>query len=267
MALDLELPSALSSDFDFQVFICLLGQFRLLKEKIPLILRAGGKAETLLGLLALRHNLGIGRETLLHSLWPEVSLAQASQSLNSLIYNLNRNVGVRNGIPLVSHTEGQYHLNSNVGLGLDIVSFEDLVTLGDRAFERQDAETAIEFYTSAAALYHGDLCISNEVYAILERERLRALYLTILARLAQYAFEHEHYKAGLAHAHRLVTCDPCREDAHRLMMRCYVRQGMRAQAIRQFMVCAKILHIEFDIAPEPETLELYDTIRSSPQRV
>lgn len=253
--------------FDFTIFICLLGQFRLLKERIPLVLRSGGKFERLLTLLALRHSVGMGRESLLHALWPEVTLSQAGQSLNSLIYNLNKVVAVKNGMPLVFHSEGQYQLNSGVGLGLDIVSFEEMAARGDQAFARQDADTAIQFYTSAAALYRGDLCISNEVYAILERERLRARYLTVLVHLAEYAFEYDRYNESLTYAHQLVTCDPCREDAHRLMMRCYVRQGMRAQAMRQFTICSHILNSEFDVAPEPETLELYEKIRRQPHKV
>ena len=45
--------------------------------------------------------------------------------------------------------------------------------------------------------------------------------------------------------------DHGREDVHRVVMRCYVRRGERAAALRHYQVCAHILRAEFDAAPEP----------------
>ncbi|NTU64270.1 MAG: alpha/beta hydrolase, partial [Chloroflexi bacterium] len=69
------------------------------------------------------------------------------------------------------------------------------------------------------------------------------------------------------YASRLLTVDPCREDAHRLAMRCYARRGERAQALRQYQVCETVLRSEFDAVPEPATRQLFDQIRLSPASV
>jgi len=61
--------------------------------------------------------------------------------------------------------------------------------------------------------------------------------------------------------------DPCREDAHRLIMRCYLRRDQRAQALHQFRVCQSILSAEFDAAPEPVTVALFEQIRLDPAGV
>ena len=81
-----------------------------------------------------------------------------------------------------------------------------------------------------------------------------------------------HYRAGeygacLEQAWRLLGHDPCREDAHRVVMRCHVQRGERAAALRHYQICAHILYTEFDAAPEPATTALFDQIRHQPSQV
>jgi len=71
----------------------------------------------------------------------------------------------------------------------------------------------------------------------------------------------------LEYAWHLLTSDPCREDAHRMVMRCYVHFGQRAEALHHYQVCADILRAEFDTAPEPATTALFDQIRRDPSTI
>jgi DNA-binding SARP family transcriptional activator len=63
---------------------------------------------------------------------------------------------------------------------------------------------------------------------------------------------------------QLLLMDPCREDAHRMAMQCHVLRGERAQALRQYRVCERILRLEFDAAPEEATRALFDQVRLDP---
>ena len=110
-------------------------------------------------------------------------------------------------------------------------------------------------------MYSGDLCGGDDVRLAVEREHLRAQHLTVLARLADHHYGRADYSGALDYASRLLSIDPCREDAHRLAMRCYVSRGERAQAMRQYRLCERVLHAEFGVAPEPATVALYDQIR------
>jgi hypothetical protein len=65
----------------------------------------------------------------------------------------------------------------------------------------------------------------------------------------------------------LLTHDPCREDGHRTAMRCHVRLGERAQALRQYMLCEAVLRTEFNAKPEPATTVLFDQVRLDPGSV
>jgi DNA-binding SARP family transcriptional activator len=89
----------------------------------------------------------------------------------------------------------------------------------------------------------------------------------MLARLADYSFGDEDYGRCLEHALRLLECEPTREDAHRLAMRCYVRCGERSQAMRQYRLCTEILRREFDASPEPSTTALFERVRDEPAAI
>lgn len=253
---------------NWPVFICLLGDFRLLKANQPLALRGGGKAEALLCSLALRPAYSLSRETVLEMLWPRSDAALAGQSLNSLVYSLHKLLGGSlGGAAPVLHVDGCYRLNVRAGVGVDVADFDALAVSGDLQARAGDSRAAASCYRRALRLYRGDLCVSAEVSAVVERERLRALYLTVLARLADFAFGLQDYSDCLDYSRCLLAADPCREDAHRLVMRCYVRLGERSQALRQFRLCETILRNEFDAAPEPATTSLFRQVRLDPDSI
>lgn len=258
----------IGNEDSWPVMICLLGQFRLLKAGQPLSMRNASKTQALLSSLALEQDYAAPRETLLNTLWPNTEAALAGQSLNSLVHSLRKQLGDRlSGAAPILCLDGYYRLNIEAGIGIDARWFCALVNTGEQHTRSGRLPDALDCYRCAARLYRGDLCAANDVQALVEREHLRAQYLSLLARLADHHFALTEYDQCLDYASRLLTVDPCREDAHRLAMRCYARRGERAQALRQFQVCATVLRSEFDVAPEPATQHLYEQIRLSPTSV
>lgn len=251
----------------WSLFICLLGTFRVLSVGHPVALRRGSKTQALLSLLAIHAAGGLPRETVLEALWPESDPALAGQALNSLVYSMHKALGsVLGGAPVVL-VEGGYRLNLDAGVGVDLVCFEALAAAGDRHTAAGNPAAATGAYTRAVDLYCGDLCGSAEGYVAIQRERLRNRYLRLLARLAEGHYAHEDYGACLEYALRLLSSEPCREDAHRLIMRCYMRQGDRIQALRQYRLCEGLLQSEFGMAPEPATVALYEQVRRDPSSI
>jgi DNA-binding SARP family transcriptional activator len=250
---------------NWSVVICMLGNFRLLKRGQSVLVHGGGKAEALLCTLALRYAHWVPRDTLLSTVWPESDANLARQSLNSLVYNLHKLLGDAMGdaVP-VMYADGYYRLNLEAGVGVDVVHFEALAHAGEEQAHIGNSAAVAAIYSKAIGLYKGDLCVSSDMHTVLERERLRARYLTLLARLADYHYSARDYISCLDYAQRLLDSDPSREDAHRLVMRCYVQLGERAQALRHYRLCQMILHAEFDAVPEPATTALFDQIRREP---
>jgi DNA-binding SARP family transcriptional activator len=249
------------------VSIQMLGSFALFKNGTHLPVRPGGKTEALLTLLALHCYRRIPRATLLGEVWPEAEPELSIQALNSLLHSLRRLLGdALGGEPPVTCLQGAYQLNLAAGVGVDYARFDELAGEGD-LLARTDTALATVSYEKAIALYGGDLCAGEHHAAMVERERLRARYLTLLVRSAFHYYQSHDIGRAMALALRLLEHDPCREDAHRVVMRCHVIQGERVQALRQYRVCQQMLRDEFDAAPESATIALYDQIRLQPGSV
>jgi DNA-binding SARP family transcriptional activator len=250
------------------VLICVLGSFRVVKAGADVPVRSGGKTAILLSSLALRDQYRAPRESLLETLWPDTEAARSAHSLNSLIHALRHLLGdVLAGASPVIYSAGGYELNVTAGVGVDVSHFDALAGMAEQQLRAGDGDAAVRSWHRAVALYHGEICVADDMRAIVQRERVRALYLSLLGRLADQYFRERDYQAALDYSLRLLSHDPCREDAHRLVMRCHVRLGERAQALRQYRVCQQILAKEFEARPEPLTNALFDRVRLDPSDV
>ncbi|MSP12056.1 MAG: hypothetical protein EXR62_03760 [Chloroflexi bacterium] len=250
------------------MLICLLGDFLLLQRGKPLAVREGSKTQQLLRYLGVYYSQGVSRAKLLESLWPDTDTEFAGQSLNSLIYSLRKFISCESpAASPVLHIDGHYTLNVAAGTDVDIAAFERWIDLGDQQARKGHRGEAIKSYCRAIKLYRGDLWTDTDLVFVLERERLRARYLLLLAKVADFYYEVADFSTCLSHAQQLLHHDPCREDAHRIVMRCYVRLGARSQALHQYRLCETILQHEFNAPPEASTLKLFDQIRLNPESI
>ena len=254
-----------SDDASWPILICLLGNFRLLAAGELVPIRAGGKREALLAHLALQFDRRVSRERLAQALWPKSDPVLAFQSLNNLVYTLHKLLGpaLQRAAPVL-HEDGYYRLNVEAGIGVDVARFDHLLDIAHRQMQAGDTPAALTTFHRAAELYRDDLYQPAGGRIIVERERLRTRYLTLLAHLAEQYYQKGGYQTCLEYLWRLLARDPGREDAHRLLMRCFVRRGERAAALRQYQVCADLLRTEFNAEPEPATLALFEQIRDRP---
>jgi DNA-binding SARP family transcriptional activator len=257
-------------DADHPVWLCLLGYFRLIRNGQLVAVRSGGKTEALLAHLGLGGLYGVPRDVLLRAIWPHSDAALAAQALNSLVHSLRSLLGeALNGAAPIVQTGGHYRLNEAAGVVVDVVRFKGLVSDGERYERAGQTGTAVELYEQAVQLYGGDLSAAagGGARAALERERLRATCRRALIRLADHAFARQDFDTSLSHALELLEHDPCREDAHRLVMRCHVRLGERSQALYHYRTVLAILRSECDAEPEPATTALFEQIRLNPRAV
>jgi DNA-binding SARP family transcriptional activator len=64
-------------------------------------------------------------------------------------------------------------------------------------------------------------------------------------------------KLALTRAQEVVRLEPYRESGYRRLMRLYVQNGDRAEAIRVYLECKRLLDSELGVAPSAETETLY----------
>jgi DNA-binding SARP family transcriptional activator len=256
------------ADGDPALLVCVLGSFRLLGSGKPVQIGSGIKAELLLTQLALGGETGVRRQTVLRTLWPNSTHDLANCSLCTLLYSLRKLVGAHlGGAPTVVRTSDRLVLNYDAGVRVDTQFFEGFVRDGQNWEDGGQYRAARESYERAMSVYIGPLCVGGDPDWLIESERLQGLYLTLLTRMADMEFREGDYAACLKFAQRILASDPCREDAHRIAMRALVRRGDRAGALRQYRLCERALRLEFDVAPEPATADLFESLRVSPESV
>ncbi|MBV9174813.1 MAG: bacterial transcriptional activator domain-containing protein [Chloroflexi bacterium] len=254
---------------DPPVLLRLLGGFRLTMGAQTLPIRSGGKTEALLVHLGLAGSRGVSRHALLQAIWPHSEAALAGKALNTLVHELKGllSTALRGASPVLS-AAGQYRLNEAAGVAVDVAQFRSMLARGQLLEGQRRATEAAALYERAVELYGGDLTpVGSGAQIVLEREVLRAAYRRVLIRLADAAFARDEFDKCLVYATALLVDDPCREDAHRVVMRCHVRLGERSQAVRHYLAVRQILNIELGVEPEPTTQALFEQIRVNPAEV
>jgi len=261
------------SQTSVSLLVSLLGPTKLASDQRVIPVPGRGRSDCLLIGLALLQRGAVARGQLLVQLWPEQSAGLAGQALNSLTSELNKLCRKHFACdPLILHEQGYYRFNYEAGVGTDIDQFYAWAAWGQQQLQAGDSVAGLAGCEQAVALYRadlgcGDLSGDFSIGALLARERLRTTLLDLLTALANYYYTHGDAVQALHYLQRLLAREPCREDAHRQVMHCYLHLGQRLGALPQYQLCAQILALEFAAQPEPATVELFDQIRTNAVRI
>lgn len=177
--------------------------------------------------------------------WPEADQSQALGLLRRSLHDLNRQL------------PGCLNLDSRT------VRFHPAapVTIDVEQFIRLTAQTDVESWTAAVALYrapflHG-LYVNDapelENWLLREQERWQGEQVRLLDRLTTYHTARAAYAQALHYTQQLLTMEPWREEAHRQAMLLFARMGQLSAALTQYERCRQILQAELAVAPAHET--------------
>ncbi|MBN1399974.1 MAG: winged helix-turn-helix domain-containing protein [Anaerolineae bacterium] len=242
------------------------GQFEVSVGARPIPLDRSGKGYSILKYLAVHSGKPVQRDVLLATLWPDTDSATANNRLKGAVYRLRR---LLSGDERTDQSEqyiifrnGCYLLESNPTVWVDIKAFEGAWLVGSRLERAGQLAQAIPYYVRAEALYGDDLLKDDlsEEWALVLREHFRDTYLTILDKLSRYWLRTGHLDQALDGWKKILARDPWREDAYRHLMACLAESGNRALALRWYELCLHVLNEQIGIDPEPETVELYESI-------
>ncbi|WUD73887.1 winged helix-turn-helix domain-containing protein [Streptomyces sp. NBC_00510] len=241
----------------------LLGSLSVSVDGVPAEGWHGHRTRSLLAFLLTHRDPWPHRETLMDAFWPDSAPGAARNSLGVAMHQLRQTLGTATGEPVVVFRCGAYRLGPGLGLWLDCDEFDLLLRTAREAEDRGDRTGAAEEYERALALYRGEFLAESpyEEWTVLHRERLRLAHLDALARLSELHFTAGRYAPCAELCRRLVALDPCRETAHRRLMRCLSRIGQPHLAILQFRVCVRTLREELGVPPQRETVELHQRLR------
>lgn len=241
----------------------LLGRLRVALHDAPVDSLPSGRSRALFGYLLTHRDPWPSREMLMEVFWPDAAPSVARNNLNVAVYGVRRAFHTAADMQVVVFENGSYRLHPDLRLWVDVDEFEHHVRAGRQLEAAGELAGAIAEYELAASLYQGDFLADDpyEEWPVLTREHLRLIHLETVDRLSYLYFSQSRYAPCAALCQRILERDPCQEDAHRRLMRCYSRQGQPHLALRQYRICAEALRAELGIDPAPETTALYEQIR------
>lgn len=265
-----QLKPADKTEAQVSLMVYCLGTFRVYQNNQPIKKWCGNKAKSIFKYLVVHRGQPIHREALMELLWPDVEPESARRNLYQAIYSLRKTLQTDD--PEFSHIlfeDNQYRLNPEMKLWVDSEAFQAAYKAGQQLEQAGQLPEAISEYQVAESLYQGKFLAEDiyEDWPTIQREHLKLAHLDILNRLSQHYFEQGEIMMSITFCQKLLAEDDCREDAHRRLMRCYLHQGQRHLALRQYHLCVEALDQELDVPPMPATTELYRQIQEDPSQL
>lgn len=241
-----------------------LGTFRVYADGQLVEGWAGHKCKSVLKYLVTHREQPIHIEVLMDLFWRDAEPESARRNLYQAVYHLRR--ALQDGDPDFSYIlsgDECYTLHPEVAVWVDSEALIAHYRGGQRLEREGRIEEAILEYEAADNLYEGEFLAQDryEEWPLVQRENLRHAHMEILDRLSRHYLDRAAFGACIAFCQKILAEDRCREDAHRRLMRCYLRQGQRNRALHQYHLCEEALRQELDVEPMPATTALYRQIQ------
>ena len=203
----------------------------------------------------------IRKETIITDLWSEID-EQTTRTFYSTIYYLRQALG---GEPVIVARGGTYALRLDVLYGTsvryDVVAFLDAQAQAKKTIDEQQDAIARVSYLRMVDLYRGDYVQPfYSDWPTTRRDELRRAHLDARQQLALIAWRAEELDESIIHWQHILAVDNWLEEAHYGLMRCYIRQGKRGLALRQYQRCKDIMDQEFGTTPKASIQNLYQRL-------
>jgi predicted ATPase/DNA-binding SARP family transcriptional activator len=234
--------------------ISLLGPFDVRIDGRPMERVRSRKEHWMLALLVLRHGREVRRDWLAETLWPDSRIDQSRAYLRLSLYLLKQALGSQ-AARLQSPTVHSLRLDLD-DADVDVIAFDAAIARGDPA----SLHTAV-------SLYKGPLLEGcSETWAENEQHTREQNFLLALEQLADSERALGRLREASMLLHRLIRQDPLRESAHRALMQILADSGDYAAMATTYRDLRILLRQEVNADPSPETVALYEQLRTRLQR-
>lgn len=213
--------------------------------------------------LLLNSDVPLRKEQIINALWSETT-DHIDGTLHSTIYRLRKLLGDA----CVVSRNGTYWLDLQATfvheIWYDVTLFQEHSTRARRALEAKEDAEAQAAFSAMVDLYRGDYLQSfYSDWCASQRRKLQMEYLDARQHLAQIAWRQQQFDECIIQWQHVLTIDDCLEEAHYGLMRCYIRQGKRGLAWRQYQRCTERLQSELATKPGPAIQNLLRYLNQS----
>ncbi len=231
------------------------GELRVYYDDVLIDQWEGARSRALFRFLIAHRHMPAPKDLLAAQFWPDSEPELARRSLHQAVYCLRQTFKRYAGsTPIIQFANDRYMLAPEVPLWVDSEDFEESIGAARAFWSNGDTAAALLAYSRAIDLYRGDYMAEDryEDWAEKRRTALQVANLEALHQLARTYHERGDFAAAIMFSQRALALDSCDEDAHRVLIGCYVAQGLRQLAVRQYQVCVGNLRSQLGLRPSDE---------------
>ena len=226
-----------------------------------------GQGRLLFAYLALEHGRPVPRDELADALWEADPPATWEKALSVLVSKLRAalaQAGIDGARTLIS-PHGCYLLTLPDGSTVDVLEAERAAGEAEASLASNEREEANAAATLAESLSRRDFLPGADGSWVEQKRRelveVRARALSVLAETCLLTGKTD---ASARWAGQLIDLEPFRESGYRHLMVAHVAAGNRAEALRVYERCRRLLAEELGTYPSPETESIYRGLLEAP---
>jgi two-component SAPR family response regulator len=235
------------------------GNFRVYCNDVLIDRWESARGRTIFKYLVARRATAVPKEVLADMFWPDSEPELARRSLHQAIYCLRQTFKqLMPDIQVIQFSNDRYQINRDMAIWVDSEAFSQEIEQARAQYAAGKVDQAMQAYAVAVDLYHAPFLAEDryEEWTDEPRRANQALYLEALHRLARHHVERGEHPAAILLCQRALVEESCDEESHQMLMGCYMAQGLRHLAVRQFQICANALKTELGLSPSEE-LEVF----------
>jgi DNA-binding SARP family transcriptional activator len=226
----------------------------------------GLQGRVVLAMLAAERQRSLSHDELAEELWGEERPPAWENGLKALISKLRTalaDVGMDG--QTIAGAFGLYQLKLPPSTWIDLEAAADALHKAETLVAKVRSDEAAGWALAARAITSRPFVEGANGHWV-ERRRawLRDLYLRSLEVLAEVWIRRRDPILALADVEEALRSEPFRESLYRLLMRAHADAGNRAEALRVYERCRRLLADDLGVGPSPETEAIYlDIVRST----
>jgi len=245
------------------LFITCFGQFEIKRNGKVLPFCPNRNGQGILRYLSAQTGYSATSDLLQGLFWPDEEAQTAKRKLHiaisSLRQSLNKGVKKNEHCQYILYKHSVYSLNADIPIQTDVSVFLQHYQAG-----QQNGEKRAAHFEHACSLYTGPFLLEDLYtdWSFLRREQLCQIYVTMCKALAEHYLQVREYDKATKWARAILQENRCDETAHQWLIRIYLLQGHRSDALRQYQYCEHVLLEELGLSPLPETTSLLQKLLS-----
>jgi SARP family transcriptional regulator, regulator of embCAB operon len=211
------------------------------------------------------HLKAVSRDELAEELWLGTIPPSWERSLSALTSKLRAQLASV-GIPDVALTGsfGHYQLLLPSDVWIDVEAASEAIDHAESALRGDKPQEAWGWAQVAYQISRRSFLMGEEgPWVTQKRSELREVLVRAHECLGEPSIWHAEPEYAVKHAREAVAIEPFRETSYQLLMRAHAAVGNRAEALRVYERCRRLLSEELGVPPSPQTEAVYlDILRS-----